>query len=630
MKKILSLVLAACMLLGLGMSAASADELKEFHTYETIAREVETFNVHYSQNARDSNVTTNLIDPLLTNDPKGALIACAAKEWSSEDGGKTWTFILNDGMTWVDKDGGYKADVVANDWIVGLEWVLNFAKNDAANTSMPIEMLKGAGEYYEYTKALAESEGADAAKALGLEKFLEIVGVSSPDDKTLVYTCVEQLPYFPTVTTYNGFYPLSAGLIDEIGVDGYKAVSWDTLWYSGPYTVTSYIHENEKILTANPTYYNADNVKRFENVVVKMVESPEVAFTLFQTGELDHVSLTASTLNTIYNSASHEFHDYLTEMRPTKFSYQYHLVYDKKLENGEPDVNWNTAIANEAFRLSWYYGLDNTPILARNNAINPLSCQNFGYTANNVAVTSDGVDYTQLVRDELGLQYSSETYNRCDPEKAAAYKAQAIEELTAKGVTFPVQIDYYIAGNNQTAKDTADTIAQVFSDCLGDDYVQINTKTYVSNIASEVRNPQLASFYINGWGADFGDPVNFVGQETYGEDNAYYSTTYSKINNVDDEDLIATYKEFTKLVNDARAISDDLDARYAAFAKSEAYMLEHALVIPLYYLVEWQITAVNDYSKVYSAYGIQNYRYVNWETSSDLYTAEDYARFAAQ
>ncbi|MDR1598660.1 MAG: ABC transporter substrate-binding protein [Oscillospiraceae bacterium] len=628
MKKILSLALTVCLLLGLGLTAAGADELTEFHTYALISAEVENFNVHYSQGARDSNVMTNLIDPLLTNDPKGALVPCAAKEWYSEDDGQTWTFILNDGMTWVDKDGAYKADVVANDWLTGLEWVLNFAKNDAANTSMPIEMLKGAGEYYEYTKALAESEGVEAAKALGLEKFLETVGISSPDEKTIVFTCVDKLPYFPTVTTYNGFYPVSAGLLEEIGVDGYKAVSWDNLWYSGLYTITSYVHENEKILTANPAYYNAANVKRFDNVVIKMVESPDVAFTLFQTGELDHVSLPQSTLNTIYNSESHEFHDYLTEMRPTKFSYQYHLVYDKKLENGEPDVNWNTAVANEAFRLSWYYGMDNTPVLARNNAINPLSCINYGYTANNVAVTSGGVDYTQLVRDELGLQYT-DTYNRYDPEKGAAYKAQAIEELTAKGVTFPVEIDYYILGSNQTAKDTADTLSQVFSDCLGDDYVKLNIKTYVSNMSTEVRNPQLASIYINGWGADFGDPVNFVGQETYGEDNAYYSITYSKINNATDEELIATYKEFTKLVDDARAISDDLDARYAAFAKAEAYMIEHALVIPLYYMVEWQITSVNDYSKVYSAYGIQNYRYMNWETNSDLYTTEDYAGFAA-
>ena len=36
--------------------------------------------------------------------------------------------------------------------------------------------------------------------------------------------------------------------------------------------------------------------------------------------------------------------------------------------------------------------------------------------------------------------------------------------------------------------------------------------------------------------------------------------------------LIDTYKEFTTLVNEANAITDDLDARYAAYAKAEAYI----------------------------------------------------------
>lgn len=118
----------------------------------------------------------------------------------------------------------------------------------------------------------------------------------------------------------------------------------------------------------------------------------------------------------------------------------------------------------------------------------------------------------------------------------------------------------------------------------------LDTKTYVSKLNTEVRDPQLASIYINGWGADFADPINFLGQETYGEDNAYYSQYYSKINNATDEKLIAEYKEFTELVNAAKAITDDTDARYAAFAKAEAYMLEHAFAIPWSYEVVWAIT----------------------------------------
>ena len=83
------------------------------------------------------------------------------------------------------------------------------------------------------------------------------------------------------------------------------------------------------------------------------------------------------------------------------------------------------------------------------------------------------------------------------------------------------------------------------------------------------------------------------------------------------------------MVNVGRSITDDLDARLEAFADAEAYMIEKCLVIPMSYTIEWQLTCVNDYSKIYSAYGIQGDRYVNWETNSDIYTTEDYAAFKA-
>ena len=625
MKKYLSFVLALVLVLTSIAFTASADEIKDLRAYEMIAREMETWCYHYSQAAVDLNVLSNFYDHLLTNDANGALVPCVAKEWSSPDGGQTWIFKLNEGVTWVDYQGNYKADCTAQDWITGLEWVLNYGKNQAANTSMPIEMIKGAGEYYEYTKSLGEEE----AKKLGTEKFLEMVGLEAPDDYTLIYHCVDKLSYFPSVACYNCLAPLSAKLIEEIGVDGYFGADYTTMWYNGPYTCSEYIYQNEKVLSKNEAYWNKDNVKLFDTVTIKMVESLNVAFQWFSAGDLDYIDLDQANLSTIYNNEGNEFHDNLVEARPTKYSYQMHFCWDKKNEDGSADTNWNTAIANENFRLALYYGLDITDYLARTNFIHPLSCQNYCYTANAVSVNSEGKDYTQMVRDELGLQYDSEKFVRADAAKAAEYKAKAIKELTAAGVELPVKMTHYIMGSSQTAKDSADTLAQIISDCLGDDLVVLEIRTYVSKLNTEVRDPQLASIYINGWGADFADPVNFLGQETYGDDNAYYSKAYSKINNATDEKLIATYKEFTDMVNTAKAITDDLDARYAAFAKAEAFWIQHALTIPWSYEVTWKVTSINEYSKIYTAYGNQSERYVNWETNSDLYTTEDYEAFKA-
>ena len=633
MKKLLSLVLALAMLATLAVTGASAEELKNLNTYETKARELETWNIHYSQAAADLNVLCNLYDGLLTNDNHGNLKLNAAKSYESPDGGKTWIFTLNEGMTWFNKDGEVQADVKASDWATGLEWVLNYAKNDSYNASMPMEMIAGAAEYYEYTKALTESDGADAVKALDAtgEEFAKVGIVCDDEAGTITYTLVDALPYFPSVATYNCLYPLSAELIEELGVDGYRDVTWEDMWYNGAYTVTYFENQNQKVLTKSPNYWNDANCKRFDTVTIKMVDSASVAFQLFKNGEIDHVSLDQATLQGIYGGTSDtEYKPNLVQARPTKYSYQIHLVYSKNLEDGEtPDENWNKAVANENFRKSLYYGLDLTNYFARTNAINPLSCQNFCYTGNGVSFTSDGTDYTKLVLKELGLEYSDETYNRLNKDLAAEYKAKAMEELAAKGVTFPVTVDYYIAGSSDVAAQTAKVLENIFSECLGDDYVVLKTNTYISSLANEVRKPRKASIYINGWGADFADPVNFLGQETYNETAAYYSNAYSNCNDNDDPDLIAAYQEFTDLVTAAKAITNDLDARYAAFAKAEACMLNHALVIPCSYEVGWELTKINNYTKVYSMYGMQSYRYVDWQAQTEPYTTEEVDAFAA-
>ena len=602
-------------------------EIKDMVTYALQSNEMETFNILQSQSAPTLNVLTNAVEGLLSVDNYGELTPALAETWKSDDGGLTWTFNIRKGVKWVDQKGNEKADCTAQDFVTGLEWILNFHKNMSFNTSMPMELIKGASEYYEYTKGLSEEEG----RALDSSKMLEMVGIATPDDYTLVYTCTAPKPYFPTVAAYNCLYPAPKALIDELGVEGFLQMNQETMWYNGCYTITSYIQGNEKVLTKNPAYWDKDCFL-FDTVTIKMVESHDNAYQLYQSGELDNVDLTESNLKTIYDTASNEFHDQLVEKQPTKFSYLFHFNYNKLWADGTPDTNWNSAIANEAFRQTWYYGLELTEWLRRTNAINPLKCENNTYTMKGVVYMSDGRDYIDLVEEKLGIgEPNGETMLKYNKDKFEEYKKQAIEELTAKGVTFPIEADYYVASGNQTTLDTATVLKQTFSDCFGDDFVVLNIKTYVSSLTKEVRTPHLQSFVINGWGADYGDPQNYVGQETYGQANAYYSQNYSNIDDVTGEDeLIAVYKEFTEMVDAANAINDDMDARYKKYAEAEAFFIQHALAVPCYYDIKWQLTRVNDYSKINGMFGCQNYKYKNWETKKDGYTTAEYDALEAE
>ncbi len=609
-------------------TAPAENEITDLVIPKTLTRELETFNWLYSQRAEDSENLTQLVDGLLEANPEGTLSPGIAEEWGSEDGGKTWTFKLREGVKWVDVNGNEKAECNAWDFATGLEWVLNFYKNDSTNTSMPFEMIEGAEEYYEYTKTLSEEEAFALTAGEG-SKFFEMVGMEIPDDYTIIYTCITEKPYFDTLAAYQSLYPMAQGMIDELGgVDAVQAMNNENMWYNGPYTMTSYIQGNEKVFTKNPLYWDTE-CKLFNTVTFKMVESSDVAFQLYQAGDLDYVDLTESALTTIARDPNNEYYDYLVPAVPSKYSYQMHFNYNKNNEDGTKDTNWNTAIANEAFRKSWYYGLNLSEYFKRSNAIDPFSCENNFYTMPGLVYTSDGTEYTELVREVMGLKESDGvTPARVDAAQAEQYKQQAIEELTALGVTFPIEADYYISASSQTALDSANVLAQAFSDGLGDDYVKLNICTFISSTTNEVVVPHLHSFVINGWGADYGDPQNYLGQECYGNPNAYYSENYSYINEITEPDdtnadLIAAYQEYTSMVEAADAITTDLDARYQAYAEAEAYMLDHVFVLPCNYSIGWCLSKVDNNSKIYAMYGSQNEKMKNWVTNSDGYTSEE-------
>ena len=608
--------------------------LTEFISWESSNREIENWNMLYSQQASDANVVTNLWDGLLSFDCYGKVVPAIASSWETNEDSTVWTFHLRDDVDWVDVNGEVKGHITSKDFLVGFEWVMNAYKNEANNTSMPNDNVVGAAEYYEHTKELG-----DAAADLTYEDMLSFgIGVEAPDDYTLVFTCPNPCPYFDTVAAYNSFYPASEDLINELGIEGFRGCDYTNMWYCGPYLVEEYIQGNTKSYVPNPNYYDAANVSRFERLTITIISDGSISFQLYQNRELDEVDLGESTLTTITADTNSEYYSQLCEKRAKKYSYCFIFNYQRNNEDGTPDENWNKAIANTAFRQCFYKGLDLTSFYARYNKINPLKCENDFFTMKGLCYTSDGTDYTTLVAKEMGIDgeaYDGKTMIRLrNGSNIDDLKKQAMDELTAIGVTFPVHCHYHIIAGNTTALDTATVLKQCFTDSFGDDFIVLDIDTYVSSVMKEIVAPQQQSFIHMGWGADFGDPVNFLTQEVLQDDNAYYSVNLTNIKAVSENpadyqtELVSEFQQFTDMVNEAKAIVDDTDARYAAFAKAEAYFIENNLTCPTVYDVSWCLTHANEYSKINAMYGPCNYKAVNWETSEEAYTTVQYEAFA--
>ncbi len=618
-------------------NTTGATPLKEFISFESGNRELESWNILYTQKAEDANVITNLWDGLLSFDCYGKVVPAIASSWEHNDDSTVWTFHLRDDVDWVDANGEVKDHLTSKDFLVGFEWVMNSYKNEANNTSMPNDTVVGAADYYEQTKA-----AGDAAADMTYEDMLAAgVGIEAPDDYTLVFTCKDPCPYFDTVAAYNSFYPVAPALLDELGIEGFRGCDNTTMWYNGPYVVEEYIQGNTKSYIPNPSYYDAANVSRFERLTITMISDGTISLQLYENRELDEVDLGESSIATIQADPSNEYNQQMCEKRPKKFSYCFIFNYDKRKTDGTADENWNKAIANKAFRQCFSKGLELSKFFSRYNPINPLKCENDFFTMSGLCYTTDGTDYTSLVAKELGLdgeKYDGKTMKRLRANNGdiTDLKKQAMDELSAIGVTFPVHCSYYILAGSTTALDSATVLKQCFTDSFGDDFIVLDIETFVSSTMKEVVAPKLQSFVHMGWGADFGDPINFLTQIIVHDDNAYYSCNMTNIAGIAEngaadyqKDLVAAYEQFTDLVNEGRVIVNDTDARYAAFAKAEAYFLEENLIFPTVYDVTWCLTHANEYSKINAMYGPCNYKAVNWETSEEAYTTEQYEEFAA-
>jgi oligopeptide transport system substrate-binding protein len=597
------------------LSTDGTEALTDVVFYQTA--ENESFDIFYSNAQNFFQVIANCIDPLLSNDLYGNLIPCLAESWGTDDNGKTWTFNLRQDATWVDAEGNYMADVTSQDWVTGLEWVCNFWESEGKNASFATDTIEGALDYYEYTENLTEEE----AKNVDYDLFMSMVGIETPDDYTIVYHCVDEIVYFDTLATYCVLYPLARGLVEELGVDGYKAVQPSTLWYCGPYIISDFVNGNEKVLTPNPSWWDTEST-RFNSITWKIVDSADTAFLMFQAGEFDKVELSESSIRSIMENTSSEYYDNLVIEHTAQYAGIMLFNYNKLFDDGTPDTNWNTAIANDNFRKAIYYGIDFTDYLGRQNALDPLASQGYSITGPGLA-NVDGVDYATYVENLLGLDSSADHFDRYDADLAEQYIAAAKEELTAAGVTFPIEIDYYISSSNQTQLDTATVLKNNIEQYLGSDFVTVQICTYISSFQKEVNVPSLYSFRYMGWAADFGDPIAVLGLACTDKTGNSFANG-SKAYDTTSQNIIDLFAQFTELVRTADAIHDDMNERYKAFAEAEVFCIENVLLMPFYKTSIVEMTRLNDYTHAMAGYGLAEFRLINIESSTELYTSEDY------
>ena len=591
-----------------GSSAGGTAATGDSTTYTVLyARQPATLNYLICSADPDLYHGTHCVDTLVEYDSRGKIREGLATSWEWDADTLTWTFHLRD-ENWVDYTGAVLGPVTAQDFVDALAYLLNpdYASGTA---SLVTPYVAGAEDYYNYcvwrnnaNNGTVAEDGTtytiDAAGTVTLTAAdsstttcpavdFSSVGVCAVDEHTLTYTLNYDFPGFLSLLNYAPYEPAYGPMLAELG-DQF-CTSAETACNCGAFYLAEYTPLESWVMKKNPENYDKDNVYidtiRYIYNQEALISGPEMV----RRGEIDQATISSDILDSWL--ADDTTKDMVSMERPeTGKSYFYFfnfLPYAHQFPNWnttgvdaqyQPD-NWAKAVNSTNFRKAFLYAINPAVTLA---VTAPEGYENYKLhtiTPPSFCADSKGVDYTECG----ALAKVTDHFNEAT---AKQYRDDAVQELTAAGATFPIKVQYPY---NPAVVDW-DKQCQVFKQQVegvlndGFDFVEIIiTQGPSDNFLNAVRRAGAYEFMSYYWGADYSDPETEV--YPFYQEAGDRGTCYAFLRTgVEDgiitgetADYVMTYMD---MVEKAKAITADLDARYAAFADAEAYLIENALVIP--------------------------------------------------
>ena len=592
-----------------GSSAGGTAATGDSTTYTVLyARQPATLNYLICSADPDLYHGTHCVDTLVEYDSRGKIREGLATSWEWDADTLTWTFHLRD-ENWVDYTGAVLGPVTAQDFVDALAYLLDpdYASGTA---SLVTPYVAGAEDYYNYcvwrnnanngtvaedgTRYAIDAAGtvtltaADGSTTTCPAVDFSSVGVCAVDEHTLTYTLNYDFPGFLSLLNYAPFEPAYGPMLAELG-DQF-CTSAETACNCGAFYLAEYTPLESWVMKKNPENYDKDNVYidtiRYIYNQEALISGPEMV----RRGEIDQATISSDILDSWL--ADDTTKDMVSMERPeTGKSYFYFfnfLPYAHQFPNWnttgvdaqyQPD-NWAKAVNSTNFRKAFLYAINPAVTLAvtapegyENYKLHTITPPSFG-------ANSKGVDYTECG----ALAKVTDHFNEAT---AKQYRDAAVQELTAAGATFPIKVQYPY---NPAVVDW-DKQCQVFKQQVegvlndGFDFVDIIiTQGPSDNFLNAVRRAGAYEFMSYYWGADYSDPETEV--YPFYQEAGDRGTCYAFLRTGVEDGIItgetAGYvMTYMDMVEKAKAITADLDARYAAFADAEAYLIENALVIPL-------------------------------------------------
>ncbi|SHE26066.1 peptide ABC transporter substrate-binding protein [Actinomyces glycerinitolerans] len=433
---------------------------------------------------------------LYSYDADGGIVNEVAKDVTTEDN-QTFTVTLNEGWTFSDGTP-VTADSFINAWNYG-------AKASNAHLS---------NYFYEPIEGFSE------------EKDSELTGLKKVSDTEFTITLTEPQSDFPLRLGYSAFYPLPESAYDDIDAFGQNPVG------NGPYTLSSWTHNDRAELVANPDYTGPRKAVN-DGVTFVFYTDYDAAYADLQSDAVD-------VLDAIPDSALATFKDDL----------------------GDRAVNQPGAVV-QCFSIdvdSEHFKMDEEGRLRRKALSLAINRQEICDTIYNETRTPAS-DFTSPVIEGWTADVEGNEVVAYDPDAAK-------EAWAAADAISPFEGEFTIAYNADGPHKTwVDAVCNSIKNTLG---IEASGNSYPTfrELRDDINARTIKSGFRTGWQADYPSMSNFLGavfQTGAGSNDAHYSNS-----------------EFDDLLNQA-AQTTDADEALNLYEQAQTLLFADLPAIPLWY-----------------------------------------------
>ena len=558
MKKLVALMMALVMALSCAM-AATAEEAKTSMAV-CLASEPDTLDPALNSVVDGATVTSHLFSGLAAwaQNAEGKLeidAECATElpePVANEDGTMTYTYTLKDGLTWSDGQA-----LTAKDF--------EFAWKRAASTAL------GADYGYMFE---------------GVKGYPDDLAVEATDEKTLVVTLNNALPYWNELLAFPAFFPVR----EDVVANEAWATDPSTYVSNGPYTMTGWDHNSKITLTKNAAYFAADTIT-MDEIDFYLSDDANNMLANFQNGDWQLIDDVPTS-----EIAS------LKEQYPTEFvvagqigTYYVCWNINENILPADTELTGVEAAQAEAeIRRAVALLLDRNYIVTEIAQAGQLPASSFvamGMT------DADGSEFYQNAGHNEGFDgyynVSEDAYmDNWNSAVETLKKYYAYDEATGMFTNFPTLT--YLYNTNENHK----TIGEYLQGALAGVGITMNLVNQEWNTFLNTRKAGDYNIARNGWVADYNDPICFLDMWVSASGNndvqfgkganadlAMYSldlTPYGYDVKVENGTWAETYDV---LISSIKSCTDK-DARYAMMHIAEDMLMSTGCLTPLYFYTD--------------------------------------------